>query len=471
MKNRAPIINNLAKGEVVIYTRPWFSNYYSELALAVSGEMGCQVSFLSDYSVPGSYDLRKSAVCFYDAQVGCVVNNDIYEYVNDIISRDRLLRKIERSEAVKRVNSYYDAVKEFFSERNVVCFISATVDQYVVDIIYLYCLNNNIPFIGYHISVIPDYTLFTARGEIYNYRSGQESEVNKAIARISCSDFRPAYVPGLSNLKVVGLKRYIKNIIRHVYYRALSFQRHSKLNYHIETSIVESRRHLSFAVLQALAWGYDRIPIDKFLYLPLQFHPECNTEYWDRDNSYEDYEEKVLRFLKNNSATWKVVLKEHPNMVGLRLGTFYHRAKSNGGIIVDHETDHKSLLKRCYAVVTMNSSAGIEALCEGKVVVCLSVPYYKSNYHIIKTIDQTVHDTEIEEVVRKCSATDALRVTISKIINASMPIALCDINLKPSELSAMLAKQSADLFSKQIRPLIQNIEVNREYPNDVYTIR
>ena len=55
------------------------------------------------------------------------------------------------------------------------------VDQYFIDIVYLLCMENRIKFIGYHISVLPNYLLITARGESNIVRETNFSEINDNI--------------------------------------------------------------------------------------------------------------------------------------------------------------------------------------------------------------------------------------------------------------------------------------------------
>lgn len=457
-------------GEVIFYTRPWFLTYYSLLASAVKHELGCNVSFVSDYSVPGSYDLRSFAVSRH-GNSGDRCNDEIIKpYITDIIKRDRLLRTLNRKEAELRIHSYYCSIQDYFAGRKVACVISATVDQYVVDLIYLYCVLNGIPFIGYHISVIPGYTLFTARGETHHYRWVENEEIDRVIRVISDRAFRPAYIPKPNKLKMVGLKRYGRNLTRYVYYRILSLLPAYKLNYHVEASLSESRKGLSVDILRALTWRCEKVLPGRYLYLPLQFHPECNSEYWDRNNTYKDYEDKIIRFVQVNSAHWNIVIKEHPNMLGMRLASFYRALKKSGCQIVHPSQEHRSLLRDSYAVVTLNSSAGIEGLCEGKVIICLSDPYFRSDYHLIKSPEEIIKPYEIESILRNRDAVDSLRDTVRRTVESSAPIHLPDINFRADRDSEGYGLKSTRLFAQQIPALMSAIKDAQVSAAECYTI-
>ena len=473
MKNNIDIKMKNIEGEVIIYTRPWFSAYYTLLTSVFKNKFACEVTYISDYSVTESYDLRRTALSYHKNGIegGGEFNDDILNnYITDVIKRDRLLRTLSRKESELRIRSYFYAIQDYFARRKVACVISATVDQYVVDLIYLYCVLKGIPFIGYHISVLPGYTLFTARGETYQYRRVDNDEIDRVIGVISDRTFRPAYIPQPSKLKIVGLKRYGKNIGRYFYYKILSIFPVNKLNYHIEASLSESRKRLSFGILRALTWRCDNIPQDRYLYLPLQFHPECNSEYWDRSNSYEDYEEKIINFVRTNSPYWNIVVKEHPNMLGMRLASFYRALKESGCNIVHPSRDHRSLLKASYAVVTLNSSAGIEGLCEGKVIICLSNPYYRSDYHLVKSPTEIINSDEIDAIIRNLDSEHSLRDTVRRTIGSSAPVHLPDINFQTTKDSTGYGIESAKLFAEQIPALISVIKNKQASANEYYTI-
>lgn len=456
--------------EVVIYTRPWFAEYYSILASALSSGLGCRVSFISDYSVPGSYDLRNVASLNYVTGIHTNALLEIQPYVQDIIKRDRFLRTLSDKQAEQRILAYYCSIVEFFSQRKVLCIISATVDQYVVDLIYLYSLLKCVPFIGYHISVIPNYTLFTSRGEIYRYRAVEQEEIDSVIKLISHNAFRPAYIPKPKSLGTVGFKRYGVNVVRYLYYRFISIFPANKLNYHVEASLIGSRDRLSFGIIRALIWRCDEMPSGRYLYLPLQFHPECNSEYWSRDSTYEDYEDKIIRFAKANANLWRIVIKEHPNMLGFRSSEFYSRIKRYGCQVVSPCADHKTLLKESYAVVTLNSSAGIEAVCERKVVICLSDPYYRSNYHLVKDPSEPIKAEEIESILASYDACTTLREIVRKILESSAPVSLPDIRYRSAKDVRGYGLESAKIFTRQIKDLILKVGNSDRDAGKFYTI-
>lgn len=457
-------------GEVIFYTRPWFSSYYSVLGSAVQEELGCDISFISDYSVPDSYNMRAAAASKYASRKNTLHTDIIKPYTFDIIKRDRLLRTLDKKDAEMRIFSYYCAIVEYFSGRNVICVISATVDQYVVDLINLYCMLNNVKFIGYHISVLPKYTLFTARGEACSYRHIEDDEVDQVISVMLDKKFRPAYIPKPNRLNMIGLSRYARNTLRYCYYQILSFLPSTKLNYHVETSLREARKRLSFNIFRALAWHCEKEPQGKYLYLPLQFHPECNSEYWDRSDSYLDYEDKIIEFSKKNSPYWNIVVKEHPNMLGNRFAKFYLALKRCGCSIVHPTQDHRNLLKNSYAVVTLNSSAGIEGLCEEKVVICLSDPYYRSDYHLVKSYTEIVDPSEIETIMQKADLKESLRSTIRCILESSVPTAMPDINYRIDRDCSGWGASSAKMIAKQIPSLLAAMKNMELSADKCYTI-
>ncbi len=462
--------NNSINGELVLYTRPWFTEYYKNLSRVFVQEFNCAVELVSDYSVTNSYDLRKTANSLYKSSNRQESNKEIACFLTDVIKRDRLLRVLDRAQAEKQIYAYYDSIKSYFLNRDVACVFSATVDQYVIDLIYLYCLQNNIPLVGYHISVIPGYTLITARGEIYPFRNVDDAEIDKVVELLSDTTFRPAYIPRQGKLQVAGYSRYWKNVLRYAFYKCVSALPLNKLNYHVESSTVVARNRVAIGNLMALTYSFDTPPNGSFLYLPLQFNPECNSDYWDRANVYEDYENKILRFIEANSGVWKVLVKEHPNMLGMRNVDFYKKLRASGALIASPDTDHRSLLRQSFAVVTMNSSAGIEAVCEGKVAVCLSRPYYASTYHLILTSSLIVNEMEVLKLNSLLSAKDALRETVQKILEASVPCSLPDINYDTDKDVSGEGTSSSESLASYLPAIIMAIRKSSAKPESFFTV-
>lgn len=410
--------------KILIYTRDWFEGYYSKLQAEIEKNSDFEVVRISDYSVKGAIDFRKKAVKLRDDLNNQKTSIDHNKCFNDIISRDRLLRTLDKNEALLRVKSYYKCFSDYLSKNNIKLIVSATVDQYFIDIVYLLCIENKIKFIGYHISVLPNYLLITARGESNIISKTNSSEINKNIKTLSSNSFKPSYIPQKINYSKIFLNRYIKNLFRYIYFSLKKIQKKSLMHYHIEANVSETKRMTTINVLKGLFFKYDLFDCNnEFLYIPLQFDPECNGEYWPKITKYETYNNQILNFVKANN-TKIIVVREHPNMIGLRESDFYYKLQKLGASIIHPKESHRDIIKKCKAIVTLNSSVGIEGLFFNKPIICLSKPYYSSDCHIIIDNNSKVSYKEIELVAKrdfKKSLNDSITIVLKSSLGFSIP--------------------------------------------------
>lgn len=181
--------------KILIYTRKWFESYYSKLEAQIERDSTYEVVRFSDYSVKGAIDFRKRAVESRDEKSSQKRVPKDHKCFNDIIWRDRLLRTLEKTEAIERVRAYYQCFSDYLEKNDVKLVVSATVDQYFIDVVYLLCLEHKIKFIGYHVSLLPNYLLITGRGESNLVREPSFSEINESIEILNCEDFKPSYIP------------------------------------------------------------------------------------------------------------------------------------------------------------------------------------------------------------------------------------------------------------------------------------
>lgn len=158
-------------------------------------------------------------------------------------------------------------------------------------------------------------------------------------------------------------------------------------------------------------------------------------------------------------------------MLGLRDASFYQKLSQGGCSVVPPGCDHRRLLRESFAVVTMNSSAGIEGLCEGKVIICLSRPYYASEYHLVKSATDLVDESEISALLAQYTSEDALHRTISCVIKSSIPCALPDLHYKPMDDVAGSGPASARKIAAHLPDMLAAIRNASVSAHDCYTIR
>ena len=202
----------------------------------------------------------------------------------------------------------------------------------------------------------------------------------------------------------------------------------TRYNYHYKASLKSAYLSVDVSVLKSLikfrsiSKGLEHIDI----YIPLQLHPECNSEYWNRDTVYQDYEELIFRFCKKYARSFRICVKEHPNMIGVRSDNFIKKFEAIGVIIADIEADNRQLIEKAKITVTLNSSVGIEGLLHGASIMCLGKPYYLTDGHITNE-QQMLNLLKGDQVVPKEKIRNQyLHEAISQTLAMSIPVALPD---------------------------------------------
>ncbi len=405
---------------ILIYTRPWFVDFYEVLASKMEVEFGYRVVFFSDYSMGKIHNIspKKSSI----AKDNFKAENEFF----DIIMRDRVLRNEPRNFSIALLKQYQSNISALFEKYDVRFVFSATIDQFAIDMVYRHCLSLKIPFIGYHMSVIPGYTLLINRGEHCYFREPKENEVMAGTELIFPKVFRPDYIPVKGKLRLVGLRRLLANIARVPFFFCKDFFE-VKYNYHYRASFKAAFSSIGLSVARLLfSSGYKIKDGDKFdIYIPLQLHPECNSEYWSKDSEYLDYEDLIYRFCERYSKSFKICIKDHPNMVGLRKDIFFKKYRDLGVVVVDVEEDNRELIECSKVLVTYNSSAGIEGMVYGASILCLGKPYYKTDGHLSneeEMVDVLRGGLEIsKEKIKNDFLPDAIRQTLSMSISGRLP--------------------------------------------------
>ena len=116
---------------------------------------GAAFHFAKIYSVEKTYNLSPKKINI--AKDKSKVKSEYF----DIIMRDRVLRNEPWDFSVALLKQYESNISALFESYDVQFVFSATVDQFAIDMVYRHCLKLKIPFIGYHMSVIPGYTLLS----------------------------------------------------------------------------------------------------------------------------------------------------------------------------------------------------------------------------------------------------------------------------------------------------------------------
>ena len=125
----------------------------------------------------------------------------------------------------------------------------------------------------------------------------------------------------------------------------------------------------------------------KYIYFPLHFQPEKNTNPLGR--IYDDQEYLVNRLLRCAPQDWKIVVKEHvqqfnPNKLRwsfrYRSREYYKRLLEDDRVVLANiDSNPFDLIDNSQLVATIAGTTGFEALARLKPVAMFGFPWYRSN--------------------------------------------------------------------------------------------
>ena len=116
----------------------------------------------------------------------------------EIIQRDRILRKLERTLALRMIGAMWTTFDEIAEKEAPDLFMSFCVDRYILDIIERVLRKRGIPYLGLVVSPVPEHIMFMAKGEYVPVREPSEAEIGQAAAILAA----PKFVPELLKYRV-----------------------------------------------------------------------------------------------------------------------------------------------------------------------------------------------------------------------------------------------------------------------------
>lgn len=306
---------------------------------------------------------------------------------DDFILRCRLLRSLPRDEAILHLYSTRDAVSRVLDDIIPELVISEVVDQFLIDVLRYECEERGIPFYGLVVSFVNGYFRITGRGEKQLLRKNiSEQEVDFVLKKLNKDDYAPAFV---TNNKLNGNKaiqvflRLAKSNLKVPYFYLKRFLSGEKYNYHYWASYLSAKE--TFHLMPKINLGgsvssLKRNPGDQQrIYVPLQMYPEATIEYWCSDLSVIDYEKTLVELLEKLSEGFQIIVKEHPNVLGLRNPRLYEQLNNIDNVFICNTYENSNaLVETSDAVLVWTGSVGFEAALRGKAVLTISEPYYMS---------------------------------------------------------------------------------------------
>jgi hypothetical protein len=313
----------------------------------------------------------------------------------DIIKRCRLLRSLPHSVAILHVIAMKEAVSDLFDAVKPDLVISATIDQFLMDVIYFESLKRGIPFVGLVISFVNGYYRVSARGEYNHLRNVPDNEVQSVIQKLEQNSYKPKFVTQSGgNFKVAAIDRWFKNALRIPYFFMKRLLTGEKYNYHYWASQLTALNNFNlYPTIQFGSKSWKQV-IDSskkpIVYIPLQYFPEATIDYWCEDLDVIDYEDKLIDYVQKLSSDFQILIKEHPNVIGIRNSSLYRElSKIEGVVICPTYEDSNYIVDLCDAVLVWTGSVGFEAALRSKPVIAVCNPYYAIGGQFLRLYNNT----------------------------------------------------------------------------------
>jgi hypothetical protein len=335
--------------------------------------------YVTDAGCPGARDTRP---VFYRALNAGEHSDELTdEDIANVVDRCRLLRNLERGQAIALAHAMAVALGEEFDRFKPDAVLSQLVDEYSTHIASLIAARRGLGYLGYCAGYFPGTVLLLADayGRPYNWRDADVDEVAAHTERVSGVAFRQTYNLGAS----YGRWRHWRSVARYQVKRAWFGWRVIRerdpwgMHYRILPFIAERRRLADFPSDRlfdsdweaSLAAQRRRRPNTRVVYLPLSYFPEATIDYWVGDKRMIQYEAEILRMVTSLARDAIVIVKEHLHMMGARPIRFLEGLRGIPGVISVPPLAFSNAVVAASDVVILGSgSPGIEATIRGKPV-------------------------------------------------------------------------------------------------------
>ncbi len=369
--------------KVIVYGRPWNAAQLRDIASKVA--VGSNLRVLSEHRKVDECGISEA---FYLELSRCKDGGEPRKVdldFNDIILRCRVLRSLDRDNALLLVAAMSFAIEKAMREYKPQLVISQAVDSYVIHILYLHCQRQGVPFVGLIGSFVNGYFRVTALGERNDSRLVDGQEVSVVSRRLLDSQYKPSFLVNSRDLLFQRAKKsWLRNIVKPLWFGVLARLTGDIYNYHYQASIVVSRQHRT--LLPQIYKGLvtmDRSTLvslagaRKVIFMPLQMSPEATVDYWSSNADWVDYEKKVLETLDRYADVALFVVKEHPNVLGNRSSGFYRRlALRKNCLMIDASCNSNELVNMCDGVLICTGTVGFESRIRGKSIYSDSSPFH-----------------------------------------------------------------------------------------------
>lgn len=316
-------------------------------------------------------------------------NVELYKIKNPslILSHEKVAFNIkDDTDIMQKYNNYFYALEKIFKDirkqgnEEIIVFQELGGFSSILST-YFYALKNNID----NIFIEPSFY----RGRVFFIKNSLKSIniPNNEIKPIS-SDVKEYLYNTLNEKKIViptkdreGYKSPINKIINLHNLKRFTQKIYSKLllKKKEEFSYIghHVKKHIKMLINQILLKNYYQdIPNDKFIYFPM--HVPNDVALTIRSPEYLDQLGFIYYISRNLPLGYKIVIKEHPAMLGdIDRSRVVQLLKNDKNIVLlKPDINNFDVLNKAALIITINSKAGAEAILNKKKVIVLGDAFY-----------------------------------------------------------------------------------------------
>lgn len=193
--------------------------------------------------------------------------------------------------------------------------------------------------------------------------------------------------------------------------------------------------------------------LDKFVLILLQVTPESSI------NTFSQYfirQERMIELVRLNlPSNYKLLVKEHPAMRGMRKTSWYKSIKKKLGVfLVSHDLDTRELIKKSSLVVTVTGSAGLECYHMDKSVLMFGPTFFS---HLVTRYDSMISlKSTIYNLINKSTypQLDKKTENIAKIYNIGYDFFVHE----PFHFERVMTKENINNLLNAIQDHIKRLE-------------
>lgn len=453
--------------KAIVYTRYRVKEYYHYLSERVFGT-GNIAYFSDDKYCENHYIMIKFYRVLKSIDNGSMNPPELSEsLINEIILRCRYLRDFDRIKAKSMVNSMWIVLGELLEREKPEVAFGLLVDSYVLDIFSRLCEKRGIRYITLAPLVLNGYTRFTCRGELIKLREPSKEEVDRVYRLLLGKKYLPWYVKsGTRSSTEIFFKYYIKDKIKKLLFSVLRHITRDPLNFYYGSHLLHSPMMLCDNVSNIFPHKYfdfnweekirskNNLPI---VYLPLQFYPECSTDYWTIYSEMISFYKIFFNTIDILKGKAIVITKEHPVSLGYRSVSVYKEIlKRENTILVPDSVPSLQLIELSDVIITWGTSTAIEARIRNKHVITYGLPYYDDGNSFI--VIDSIRDIQklpdiIDKAVRETSLYDGRKI-VRNLLSSSF-----EANFYPVDFNVNNKKQkeNADLIAEAMNKYLNVI--------------